>query len=82
MVDMNVRSGSELRKRASKLHKSRTSKYICPKTGKKVKRVSNSLWESAGGYIYAGGAYALTTPSGDVLERMIKEYELKQQKQQ
>ncbi|MFH0927649.1 MAG: 50S ribosomal protein L37ae [Candidatus Micrarchaeota archaeon] len=74
MSDMNVRAGSELRKRASKIIHSKTARYVCPRTGKAVKRVSNSIWESTGGYIFAGGTYALTTPSGEVLERMLREY--------
>lgn len=81
MANTNVRSGSELRKRAAKVMRSRTAKYVCPKTGKKVKRVSNSVWESSGGHIYTGGAYAFTTPSGEVLERMLRDYELKRNKE-
>jgi len=77
MSNSNVRFGSELRKRADKIKQSRTAKYLCPRTGKKVKRVSNAIWESTGGYVFAGGTYTLSTPSGDVLERMLKDYALK-----
>ena len=77
MANNKVRSGSELRKRASRLLRSKADKYTCPRTGKTVKRVSNSIWESSGGYVFAGGTYALTTPSGEVFERMLREHKLK-----
>ena len=80
MADAKVRGGSELRKRASRLKRSKTSKYTCPRTGKKVKRVSNSVWESSGGYVFAGGTYSLTTASGEIFERMLKEHKLKEKK--
>jgi ribosomal protein L37AE/L43A len=76
MAKDNVRGGSELRKRAARIIRSKTADYVCPRTGKKVKRISNSLWESTGGYVFAGGAYALSTPSGEVLERMLREHAL------
>ena len=80
MVDRSVRSGAELRKRARLVRVMKSKKYSCPKTGKKVKRISNSLWRSASGHIYAGGAYSLSTPSGEVLERMVLEHKEKRMK--
>lgn len=77
MASKNVRTGSELRRRAAAVHASKVKKYVCPKTGKSVKRVSHCIWESSGGYRYAGGAYALSTPTGEVFSRMIKEYKAK-----
>ncbi|MFH1306245.1 MAG: 50S ribosomal protein L37ae [Candidatus Micrarchaeota archaeon] len=77
MAGKNVRSGAELRKRAAAVKASKTKKHICPRTGKKMKRISNSIWRSAGGYVYAGGAYAPATSSGEVFSRMVKEYKQK-----
>ncbi|PIT84256.1 50S ribosomal protein L37ae [Candidatus Micrarchaeota archaeon CG10_big_fil_rev_8_21_14_0_10_45_29] len=77
MTDTNVRAGAELRKRASKMRASKTGSYVCPRTGKKVRRVSNSIWESAGGYVYAGGTYSLVTAAGEVFARMMRELSLK-----
>ena len=76
MSNRDVRSGAELRKRANKVQKSRSSLFECPKCGKKkVKRTSNSVWacKSCGARI-AGGTYSLSTPSGDVAARLINEY--------
>ncbi|MFA5108065.1 MAG: hypothetical protein WC492_00860 [Candidatus Micrarchaeia archaeon] len=76
----NVRGGAELRKRAGTIRAAKCAKYPCPRTGKKTRRVSHSLWESAGGYVYAGGAYALSTPTGEVFDRMLKEQKAKSTK--
>ena len=76
----NVRGGAELRKRAGAIRAAKCTKYACPRTGKKTRRLSNSIWESAGGYVYAGGAYALSTPSGEVFDRMLKEQKAKSAK--
>jgi len=75
MSKPNVRYGAELRKRAGKVDNSRRALYDCPSCGKKkVKRKGNSLWEckSCGG-VFAGGAYSLSTPSGEVARRLILE---------
>mgnify|MGYP001423269348 CR=1 FL=1 len=76
MSNRNVRSGAELRKRADKVDELRQSLFACPACGKKkVKRQGNSLWGcKACGSIFAGGTYSLSTPSGDVAARLIKEY--------
>jgi large subunit ribosomal protein L37Ae len=76
MSGNNVRSGAELRKRENKIRKSKSSKYACLTCGKTaVKRKSNSRWEcqSCGG-VFAGGTYALTTPTGTVSLRLASEY--------
>ncbi len=75
MADRNVRYGAEIRKLADAADRQRRARYPCPKCGKKsVKRVSNSLWacSSCGGE-FAGGAYALSTPTGEVSTRQIGE---------
>ena len=76
MSNRNVRYGAELRKRAQKVDTLRTSLFACPKCGKKkVKRRGNSLWECKScGALFAGGAYSLATPAGEVASRLVEEY--------
>ena len=76
MADYNVRYGAELRKRASAVNIARSRTYPCPKCGKdRVKRASNSVWvcRACGGK-FAGGTYALTTPAGEVANRMLSDF--------
>ncbi|MFA6214221.1 MAG: 50S ribosomal protein L37ae [Candidatus Micrarchaeia archaeon] len=76
MSKRNVRYGAELRKRADSVDVLRRTLFVCGQCGKKkVKRSGNSLWECKGcGAVFAGGTYSLSTPSGDVAARLIKEY--------
>ncbi|MFA6328136.1 MAG: 50S ribosomal protein L37ae [Candidatus Micrarchaeia archaeon] len=76
MSKRDVRSGAELRKRADSMDMLRRTLFVCSACGKKkVKRQGNSLWECKGcGAVFAGGTYSLSTPSGDVAARLIKEY--------
>ena len=76
MSKRNVRYGAELRKRADSVDESRRSLFVCSACGKKkVKRQGNSLWGCKScGAVFAGGTYALSTPSGDVTARLIEEY--------
>jgi len=76
MSKRDVRSGAELRKRADSMDTLRRTLFVCSSCGKKkVKRRANSLWECKGcGAVFAGGTYSLSTPSGDVAARLIKEY--------
>jgi len=76
MSKRNVRSGAELRKRADSMDTLRRTLFVCGACGKKkVKRKGNSLWEcKACNAVFAGGTYSLSTPSGDVAARLIKEY--------
>ena len=73
MAKAAVRYGAELRKRAAAVNKSRTSRYACPRCGKKsVKRRGNSLWECRScGAKFAGGAYSLSTAVGDTIKRTV-----------
>jgi len=79
MAGKGVRYGAEIRKRADSVYRSKTSKYACPKCGKaKVGRISNSQWECKScGAVLAGGAFSLTTPTGEVCMRMIGDYKKK-----
>ena len=76
MSKRDVRSGAELRKRADSMDTLRRTLFVCSACGKKkVKRQGNSLWECKScGAVFAGGTYSLSTPSGDVATRLIKEY--------
>ena len=76
MSKRDVRSGAELRKRADSMDTLRRTLFVCSACGKKkVKRQGNSVWEcKACGAVFAGGTYSLSTPSGDVATRLIKEY--------
>jgi large subunit ribosomal protein L37Ae len=49
-------------------------RHACPQCGQKaVQRKSTSIWEcSKCGYVFAGGAYLPTTPSGVTAERILK----------
>jgi large subunit ribosomal protein L37Ae len=76
MSKRDVRSGAELRKRADSMDELRRTLFVCSACGKKkVKRQGNSLWGCKScGAVFAGGTYSLSTPSGDVAARLIKEY--------
>lgn len=76
MANSNVRYGAELRKRAGAVDASKRTAYPCPKCAKiQVRRVSNAVWACRGcGAQYAGGTYALSTPAGEVVERMLRDY--------
>ncbi len=74
MADRNVRYGAEIRKRAGKVYKKKTTKYECPACGKAaIKRTSYSKWEcNSCGNKFAGGAFSFTTPSGTVSKRLVE----------
>ncbi len=76
MSNRNVRYGAELRKRAGKIEALKSSKFSCPKCGKKnVRRNGNSRWECKScKAIFAGGTYSLSTPAGEAAVRLIDEY--------
>jgi len=74
MVKQGVRYGAELRKRAAEITKQKGARYPCPVCGKKsVKRRGNSLWQCRScGSRFAGGAYTLTTASGNAARRSLE----------
>ncbi|MEM4348047.1 MAG: hypothetical protein QXN37_00555 [Candidatus Anstonellaceae archaeon] len=76
MADKNVRYGAEIRKQAAKVDALKSSLFICPQCSKKkVKRKGNSLWVCRScKTVFAGGAYSLSTPAGEVALRLIEEY--------
>ena len=69
--------GRRIRKLVGAAIKKQKSSYECPKCRKRaVKRVSYALWKcrSCGAKI-AGGAYSLSTPTGEGARRMIEKGE-------
>ena len=69
------RYGSRIRKLYTSAEEQKKKLYSCPKCGKvKVKRISFAIWEcKACGAKFAGGAYSLTTPTGEMVKRALKE---------
>ena len=67
------RYGRKVRLAYNKAKKLQTSKYECPKCGKKkVKRVSFALWRCTScKATFAGGAYKLSTPEGETIKRLL-----------
>lgn len=74
MVNFEVRGGAGMRKRTAAIGKQKSSKYACPRCGKKaVKRAGNSLWQCRScGAEFAGGAYSLSTAVGDAARRLME----------
>jgi large subunit ribosomal protein L37Ae len=73
MVTKSPKYGRRIRKLAGAATSKKLDSYECPKCGKKsVKRISYALWKckSCGAKI-AGGAYALSTPTGQSARRMV-----------
>jgi ribosomal protein eL43 len=77
MTMRNVRYGARLRKLYDAALESKRTKYECPKCGKKnVRRKGNALWTCRScSAVFAGGAYSFTTDTGDIVARMVREYE-------
>lgn len=76
LADKRVRYGAEIRKRVEKIEKTKRELFICPTCQKKkVKRIGNSLWKCKScGSVFAGGAYSLTTSTGEIASRLVQEY--------
>ena len=76
MSGRDVRYGAEIRKQADKVRATKRLSYSCPTCGKlAVRRTSNSKWTfKSCGSSFAGGAYSLSTPAGDVSNRLLTEY--------
>jgi len=65
--------GRRIRKLANNALKNKIKKYECPKCGKeKVVRISFGVWQCKScGATFTGGAYTLTTSTGDIVKRVI-----------
>ncbi len=73
MANSSIRYGASLRKRAAAVKQKKQAKYKCEACGRAaVKRISTSIWQCRHcNATYAGGAYTMTTPEGDVARRLI-----------
>ena len=74
MANSSIRYGASLRKRALVVKQKKQRKYKCEACGRMtVKRISTSIWQCRHcGATYAGGAYTMTTPEGEVAKRLIE----------
>jgi large subunit ribosomal protein L37Ae len=74
MVNYSVRYGASIRKRAAVVKAKKRGAYKCDACGKvAVKRIGTSIWKCRHcNATYAGGAYTMTTPEGEVARRLIE----------
>jgi large subunit ribosomal protein L37Ae len=75
MVNASVRYGASIRKRYRAVMKKKQSRYKCEACGKiAVKRINTSIWQCRHcNATYAGGAFVLSTPEGEVAKRLIED---------
>jgi large subunit ribosomal protein L37Ae len=69
------RYGRVGRKRVADIEEEMNDDHECPDCGdKKVSRTDTGIWECGKcGYRFTGGAYSVTTPGGEAVERAIRE---------
>ncbi len=74
MANASIRYGASMRKRAAGVKQKKQAFYKCEACGKmSVKRISTSIWRCRHcNATYAGGAYTMTTPEGEVARRLIE----------
>lgn len=74
MANSSIRYGASIRKRAAGIKQKKQAAYRCEACGKTaVKRVGTSIWRCRHcNATYAGGAYTMTTPEGEVARRLIQ----------
>ncbi len=83
MVNASIRYGASIRKRYNAVKKKKQSRYRCGACGKMaVKRISTSIWQCRHcNATYAGGAFTLSTPEGEVAKRLIEDMTRKPKRQ-
>jgi large subunit ribosomal protein L37Ae len=75
MANASIRYGARIRKRARTIKGQKQATYKCDMCGRtSVKRIGTSIWKCKHcGATYAGGAYTMTTPAGEVVKRLIED---------
>lgn len=75
MAKRSIRHGARIRKQYDSVQKDKNALYKCPYCGRQtVKRISTGIWKcSHCSSTYAGGAYTMTTPSGESAKNQIRE---------
>jgi large subunit ribosomal protein L37Ae len=73
MANYSIRYGASIRKRSAGVKQKKQAKYRCEACGRmSVKRIGTSIWRCTHcNATYAGGAYTMTTPEGEVARRLI-----------
>lgn len=76
MANASIRYGASIRKRYASVKAEKRSAYRCEMCGREsVKRIGTSIWKCRHcGATYAGGAYTMTTASGEVARRLIEDF--------
>ncbi len=75
MASSKIRYGASIRKRAAGVKAKKQAKYKCEACGRMtVKRIGTSIWQCRHcNATFAGGAYTMTTPEGEVARRLIND---------
>ncbi len=76
MANASIRYGARIRKRYRAVKEDKRASYKCEMCGRvSVKRVGTSIWRCRHcGTTYAGGAYTMTTPAGEVARRLVESH--------
>ncbi len=75
MANASIRYGRRIRKAVSAIKSSKIARYRCERCGKTaVEREGTGIWVCRHcKTTYAGGAYSMTTPVGEVSKQQIRE---------
>lgn len=75
MANAGIRYGRRIRKAVTAIKKNKIAKYKCEACGKTaVEREGTGIWVCKHcKTTYAGGAYSMTTPVGEVSKQQIRE---------
>ncbi|MCL4403143.1 MAG: 50S ribosomal protein L37ae [Candidatus Marsarchaeota archaeon] len=75
MANASIRYGRSIRKRNASVIAEKRAKYRCDVCGRlTVRRVGTSIWKCRHcNATYAGGAYMMKTPAGELAARLISD---------
>lgn len=73
MANASIRYGASIRKRQAAIRQQKSNAYKCDACGKiAVRRKGTSIWVCRNcGATYAGGAYTMSTPAGEIARQLI-----------